>query len=53
MSTDLYKIQNKLEQPRKQKKPKKSSVGFSVQQKRLEESNYLVRNKKTKNAKYN
>lgn len=46
MPTDLYKIQNKLEAPRKQKKPKRKPAGFSVQKKALEATGYLVKRKK-------
>ena len=48
MPTDLYKIQNALERPRKSKKPKKVVGSFSIQKKRLEESDYLIRNKRKK-----
>lgn len=44
---DLYKIQQKLEQPRK-KKAKKTSAGFSAQKKVLEETGYMSRGKKNK-----
>lgn len=45
MPIDLYKIQNKLEQPRR-KKVKKKMVGFAVQKKALEATGYLVKKKK-------
>ncbi len=47
MSSDLYKIQQEKEKPRK-KKIKKKMVGFSVQKKVLEQTGYLVKNKKKK-----
>lgn len=46
MSNDLYKLQNKLEAPRRQKKPKKKSAGFSAQKKALEATGYMVKSKK-------
>ncbi len=47
MPVDLYKIQNKLEEPRKRKK-KMSAAGFAAQQKALEATGYLARSKKRK-----
>jgi len=44
---DLYKIQQKLEQPRK-KKAKKASAGFAAQKKSLEATGYMARVKKNK-----
>lgn len=46
MSVDLYKMQNKLDQPRKAKKAKKKSAGFAAQQKALEATGYLIKKKK-------
>lgn len=46
MPIDLYKIQNKLDQPRKQKKAKKKSAGFAIQQKALEATGYMIKKKK-------
>ncbi|MFA5020946.1 MAG: hypothetical protein WC517_02720 [Patescibacteria group bacterium] len=42
---DLYKIQQKIEQPRR-RKAKKKSAGFAAQKKALEATGYLVRSKK-------
>ena len=47
MSLELYKIQAKLEQPRK-KKAKKNSAGFAAQKKALEATGYMARDKKIK-----
>lgn len=47
MSVDLYKIQQKAEQPRKRKKVKKVP-GFAAQKKALEISGYYVRTSKKK-----
>lgn len=45
MPVDLYKIQQKMEQPRR-KKAKKKRAGFAAQQKALEATGYLVKTKK-------
>lgn len=45
MSLDLYKIQQKAEQPRK-KKAKKKRAGFAAQKKALEATGYMVKTKK-------
>jgi hypothetical protein len=42
MPVDLYKIQQKAEQPRKRKRVKKTP-GFAAQKKALELSKYYVR----------
>lgn len=47
MTLDLYKIQQKLEQPRK-KKAKKTSAGFAAQKRALEETGYMSKGKKNK-----
>jgi hypothetical protein len=39
-------MQTKLEAPRKQKKAKKKSAGFSAQKKALEATGYMVKRKK-------
>jgi hypothetical protein len=41
MSVDLYKIQQKLEKPRK-RKAKKKMAGFAVQKKALEATDYMA-----------
>ena len=51
MPVDLYKIQNKLQQPRKPKKAKPKSAGFAAQQKALEATGYLVKKKASKKKK--
>jgi len=45
MPMDLYKIQQKIEQPRR-RKMKKKSAGFAAQKKALEATGYLVKKKK-------
>ena len=45
MPVDLYKIQQKLEQPRK-KKAKKKAAGFATQKKALEATGYMIKRKK-------
>ena len=47
MPIDLYKIQRKLEQPRK-RKAKKKSPGFAAQKKALEATGYMARSKNKK-----
>ncbi|MFA6593860.1 MAG: hypothetical protein WCT16_01250 [Candidatus Buchananbacteria bacterium] len=47
MSVDLYKIQQKAEQPRKRKKVKKAP-GFAAQKQALEASKYYVRTSQKK-----
>jgi len=47
---DLYKIQNKLEQPRK-RKSKKTAPGFAAQKKVLEATGYMARSSQTKKKK--
>jgi len=47
MTVDLDKIQQKLEEPRK-KKRKKKSAGFSAQKMALEATGYLARSRKSR-----
>jgi hypothetical protein len=47
MSVDLYKIQTKLEQPRK-KKVQKRAPGFAAQKKALEATGYMTKSRKLK-----
>ena len=47
MPMDLYKIQDKLSQPRKPKK-KKKTPGFAAQKQALEATKYYVRTSKKK-----
>lgn len=47
MPVDLYKIQTKLEQPRK-KKAKKKAPGFAAQKKALEATGYMTKSRKPK-----
>jgi len=46
MPIDLYKIQQKLERPRK-RKAKKKMAGFAVQKKALEATGYMVKAKQS------